>query len=286
IAEAERLLILADGPLHSLPFAALADPTSSGSRRFLIESKPIHRAASATVFALARAERRPRSEARMTAFGDPLYPSVEPRAETAEPRLRSALRNGLDLAPLPASRGEVEHLGKLFPGSRIYVGAEATEGRAKEVDRQTTHLHIAAHGLLDDRFPLDSALALTIPPAPREGQDNGLLQAWEVFEQVRLDAELVTLSACDTGLGQVLGGEGLMGLTRAFQYAGARTVLASLWSVGDESTGKLMQSFYSHLAQGKSKAEALHRAQLGLLRDPDLAHPFHWAGFTLVGDWR
>ena len=77
-----------------------------------------------------------------------------------------------------------------------------------------------------------------------------------------------------------------MGLTRAFQYAGARSVLASLWSVGDESTGKLMERFYGYLKQGQSKAEALRNAQLDLLRSEEYSHPFHWAGFELVGDWR
>ena len=109
---------------------------------------------------------------------------------------------------------------------------QATEERAKTVGKGVRYLHFASHGLLDERFPLNSALALTIPARPAEGQANGLLQAWEIFEQMRIDADLVTLSACETGLGKELGGEGLIGLTRAFQYAGARSVLASLWSVG------------------------------------------------------
>ena len=103
---------------------------------------------------------------------------------------------------------------------------------------------------------------------------------------MRIDADLVTLSACDTGLGKILGGEGMMGLTRAFQYAGARSVLASLWSVGDRSTGELMKRFYGYLKAGQSKAEALRSAQLDLLRGSEFSHPFHWAGFELVGDWR
>ncbi len=287
IGQAERLLILADGPLHSMPFAALADPGTTGGRRFLVEAKPVHRAASATVFALLKQERRERRAIRLTAFGDPLYPETTPRDEEAAPRLRAALRNGFDLTPLPATRGEVESLKRLYPqASRIYLGADATEGRAKAVGMETTHLHIASHGLLDDRSPLDSALAFSIPPRWRESEDNGLLQAWEIFEQVRLDADLVTLSACDTGLGKVLGGEGLMGLTRAFQYAGARSVLASRWSVSDETTGELMERFYGYLKQDQSKAEALRSAQLDLLRSYALSHPLRWAGFELIGGWR
>jgi CHAT domain-containing protein len=137
-------------------------------------------------------------------------------------------------------------------------------------------------------LPLNSALALTLPESPAPGRDNGLLQAWEIFEQVRLDADLVTLSACETALGQEMGGEGLVGLARAFQYAGARSVLASLWGVGDDSTAELMKRFYGHLQAGKAKDEALRAAQIDLLRGaaPGVAHPFHWAPFVLIGDWR
>ena len=124
---------------------------------------------------------------------------------------------------------------------------------------------------------------MTAPEQRAEGQDNGLLQAWEIFESVRLDADLVTLSACGTALGREMGGEGLVGLTRAFQYAGARSVLASLWSVSDVSTARFMQSFYGHLRNGKTKDEALRAAQMESLQD---SHPFHWAAFQLTGDWR
>jgi CHAT domain-containing protein len=129
-------------------------------------------------------------------------------------------------------------------------------------------------------------LALTIPERPAEGQANGLLQAWEIFEQMRIDADLVTLSACETGLGKELGGEGLVGLTRAFQYAGARTVLASLWSVGDESTATLMTRFYGQWKAGKTKDEALRAAQLEMIRARQSSHPFQGAAFQLAGDWR
>ncbi|MEM7354780.1 MAG: CHAT domain-containing protein [Acidobacteriota bacterium] len=287
IERAERLLILADGPLHSLPFAALVDPTVIDGRRFLVEAKPIYHAASASVFALLKQERRERRATRLTAFGDPHYPRHRASDEATGPQLRAALRSGFDFPPLPATRLEVESLRRTYPqGAEIFLGEQATEEKAKAVGRQTTHLHIASHGLLDDRFPLDSALVLTLPEVWKEGQDNGLLQAWEIFEQVRIDADLVTLSACDTGRGKVLGGEGLLGLTRAFHYAGARSVLASLWSVADESTGRLMQRFYVYLEEGLSKADALRRAQLDLVRGNELSHPFHWAGFQLIGDWR
>ncbi|MEM7586084.1 MAG: CHAT domain-containing protein [Acidobacteriota bacterium] len=287
IERAQRLLIVADGPLHSLPFAALADPTALAERRFLVEAKPTHVAASATVFAHLKQNRRTRPRMRLTAFGDPSFRTDSPREPLLEMQVRAATRAGLSLDRLPATRTEVENLREQFPDkSRIYLGSEATESRFKALAGETTHLHIATHGLLDDRFPLDSALVFSLPQTWQEGQDNGLLQAWEIFEQVRIDSDLVTLSACDTGRGKVLGGEGLMGLTRAFQFAGARSVLASLWTVSDRSTTELMKRFYRHLDQGQSKAEALRSAQLELLRSESYPHPFHWAAFQLFGDWR
>jgi len=226
---------------------------------------------------------------RLAAFGDPQYPSVSPdnADRVSDPAVRSVVRGGATLQPLPFARTEVEGIARLYRGSsQTFLGSEATEGRAKSIGRDVRVIHFATHGLVDERFPLESALALTIRESPKEGEDNGLLQAWEIFESVRLDADLVTLSACETGLGKEMGGEGLVGLTRAFQYAGARTVVPSLWSVGDESTAQLMKTFYERLRAGVSKDEALREAQLTLLGDPRTANPFHWAAFEVIGDWK
>jgi CHAT domain-containing protein len=172
-------------------------------------------------------------------------------------------------------------------GARVYVGEQATEGRVKAEARGARYLHFACHGFLDERLPLNSGLALTIPVPPVAGEDNGLLQAWEILEHVRLDADLVTLSACDSGLGKEMGGEGLIGLTRAFQYAGARSVVASLWSVYDRSTADLMRHFYGALRRGVPKDEALRRAQVALIQGgPQRSHPLSWAAFQLFGDWK
>lgn len=174
----------------------------------------------------------------------------------------------------------------------------------KSLDPKTRILHLAAHGYTDEHLPSSSFVALTIPEDTSSAdanpkRDNGLLQVWEIFEKVRLDADLVVLSACDTGLGEEQGGEGLIGLTRAFQYAGARTVMASLWSVQDQATSELMIRFYKHLRAGKSKDEALRQAQIELIRGPievvnekgektlfDASAPYYWAGFQVYGDWQ
>jgi len=139
---------------------------------------------------------------------------------------------------------------------------------------------------VDEHLPLNSGLALTIPDKPKQGQENGLLQAWEIFEQLRLDADMVVLSACQTGLGKEVKGEGLIGLTRALQYAGARSIVASLWNVDDLKTSELMKQLYQQLEKGKSKDEALRAAQLSLINSRTGSHPFFWAAFSLIGDWR
>jgi len=307
IASSERVLVSPDGPLHTLPWAALVRKGHQGepgrAAPHLVEWRPVHVVMSATVYAELQKSRRMGSASSpvlFTAFGDPKYPTLsrDQAGQSANRELRSAVTRGFDLSRLPASREEIEGIASLYPGASVtYAGEQATEERAKSIGKDVRYLHFACHGLLDERFPLNSALALTIPERPAEGQDNGLLQAWEIFEQVRLDADLVTLSACETALGKEMGGEGLVGLTRAFQYAGARSILASLWSVSDESTTELMKRFYGYLKSGKTKDEALRAAQIDLIRAPEgtprgrgstasVSHPFHWAAFQLIGDWR
>jgi CHAT domain-containing protein len=283
IARAERLVVLADGPLHLIPFAALADPTAPGRGRYLVEAKPLDTAASATVFAEVRRARLAKRSARLLAFGDPEYRTAQPSSSSPARALRE---RGLELVPLPGSRREVEALRSLYgESSRVYVGAEASEDRALRAGREPSLVHFACHALADAASPLDSSLVLSLPAEWKPGQPNGLLQAWEILEQVRLDADLVTLSACGTALGQEMSGEGVLGLTRAFQYAGARTVLASLWSVNDESTAFLMDRFYRGLRRGLSKDSALRAAQVEMIRGTR-SHPALWAAFQLSGDWR
>jgi CHAT domain-containing protein/Tfp pilus assembly protein PilF len=313
----QRVLVLADGPLHLLPFAALQ--RSDGE--YLGAWKSLHTALSATVWAELKTTRRPADGSApaptftLAAFGDPHYPvfqSIEPQAgaqsiETARNvpgdfRVRAAVETGrFDWSPLPGTRREVQEIARLFPESsaRIFLGQNATEETAKKLGREPHIIHFAVHGHLDDRFPWNSALALSIPENPPEGHENGLLQVWEILEGVRFDADLVVLSACETGLGEEQGGEGLLGLTRAFQYAGARTVLASLWSVNDLATSELMIRFYKHLRAGLPKDQALQAAQQELIQGPieivnekgererrDFSAPYYWAGFQLYGDWQ
>jgi CHAT domain-containing protein/Tfp pilus assembly protein PilF len=307
IATGDRIVLVPDGPLHLLPFAALIRKDG----RHLMEWKPLSTVLSGTVFAELKKQRRDAaagaetSSPQWVAFGDPWFPPRLPQGrpeDIGEARLRSlSTRAQLQWQRLPQSRREVEEIAALFPADRrrTYLDHEASEEHAKAVGKDARIVHFATHGYVDDRSPFDSGLVLSIPEELAEGRDNGLLQVWEIFESVRLDADLVVLSACETGIGEIRGGEGIIGLTRAFQYAGARSVLASLWRVDDEATAELMQRFYRHLRAGKAKDEALRAAQLELIRRPlrvpdgrggwterNAAAPYFWAALQLVGDGR
>ena len=304
IESSERVVIVPDGPLHRLPFGALI--RNPGPGQYLTEWKPLHTALSLTAYATLReaggklANPAPAGPVRLVAFGDPRYPKGLGSSKEAPNSVRGVLglRN-FNWEALPYTRGEVERIAEIYPGARLYLGEEATEEQAKSVSRDVRILHFATHGYIDDRSPLDSALVLTIPEELPAGRDNGLLQVWEIFESVRLDADLVVLSACESALGRELSGEGMIGLTRAFQYAGARSVVASLWSVADQVTAELMARFHRHRAAGLAKDEALRAAQVELIREPirltatdgqiremDASAPFFWAAFQLFGDWR
>ncbi len=278
----QRILVVPDGPLHFLPFAALAQ-----GDRYLVERKPVHTAVSLTVYAELKRSPQAKERSTVVAFGDAHYPGTMTGTGTREEsQPEDITERGRSFSALPFSRMEVAGITSLFPQSLAYVGSEATEESAKSIRGPLRYLHFATHGVLDSRFPLNSALVLSIPEQPKEGEDNGFLQAWEIFEDVQWEADLVVLSACQTGLGEELAGEGLMGLTRALQYAGARSVLASLWSVDDRRTAELMRVFYTHLKRGAPKDEALRAAQLAMIRSRTATLPFYWAAFSLNGDWR
>lgn len=288
----QRLLVIADGPLHLLPFGALVRRDRAagdeGTPRYLIESTPVYSVVSFTVAAQTLAARasRPRTHARqLVAFGAPRYPTAA--SDGADAATRSFIERSASLAALPGARREATELAAFFgDAGEAFVGDAATEARARDVMPGARYVHLAVHGWLNETFPLNSALAFTIPEQPDPEKGNGLLQAWEVMDQLRLDTDLVVLSACDTGLGPASGGDGLLGLSRAFRFAGARSVVASLWPIADETTPAFMRRLYAALKRGVPTAEALAAAQRDTLKVPDTGHPYFWAPFVLSGDWR
>ncbi len=284
----EELVIVPDGVLNLLPFEALLTSPPTGGpapEAFLLAEFAISYAPSASVWAaLQRAEDGvPASSAALLLLADP---EIEiPSSVRSEPSSAVALRRlyeaeGLPLARLPASRREAAALSRYADaGSSVLTGAAASEAELKRVDLERFRIvHFATHGLLSRSAPARSAVVL----APSAAED-GFLQAREILH-LRLGADLVVLAACETGLLDREPGPAVHSLGTAFLHAGARSVLASLWNVDDERTAELMTAFYRSLATGRSKAEALRSAKLGLLRRSRSAPPRHWAGFVLVGE--
>jgi CHAT domain-containing protein/tetratricopeptide (TPR) repeat protein len=274
----QRLLVVPDGPLHALPFAALArEGAGADSERdwqYLVEWRPVHQVPSLTMLGHLQALPGGRlgPQATLLAAGGPRYASS---AGVVAPQTA--------LPPLPGSRREVELLGSLYGAqAATLLDEHASEEEVRQRLGDADIVHIAVHGIVNERFPLDSSLAFSTP-ADGEGGDNGQLQSWEILEQVRLRARLVVLSACDTAGAREGGGEGLLGLTRAFQFAGAPSVVASLWRVPDEVTPALMVEFHRQVRAGAPIDEALAVAQRAMLRDPRTAHPYNWAAFVLNG---
>jgi CHAT domain-containing protein len=191
--------------------------------------------------------------------------------------------SGSHLYALPETRNELISSSQALkePKTILLLGDKATETEFKsEPLADFKILHFAVHGLSIPNFPERDALVLGRDP---HSKDDGLLQVREIA-QLRLDADLVTLSACNTATGKLEGEEGTTGLVQAFLFAGARTVAASLWAVDDASTQFLMKRFYTHLAQEEDEASALRQAKLDYLRQNGGKPPIFWAPFVVVGD--
>ncbi|HEX7333933.1 MAG TPA: CHAT domain-containing protein [Pyrinomonadaceae bacterium] len=286
LAGKKRLVVVADGALHRLPFEALLLPgaPAHGDLRklpYLIRRFAISYAPSASVLAELQDEQRAAASRGFIGFGDPVY---EQRADSG---IASALRGGgvgrVNLQPLPHSREEINGIAKLFADDEraVFFAEDASEENVKAPERLSRYrmVHFSTHGYVNEARPRFSGLLLSSPQTNRQLED-GLLSAYEVFN-LKLQADLVVLSACETGLGKEVKGEGLMSLMRAFMYAGASSVVISLWNVNDESASDLMIRFYRNLKTGMSKGEALRQAQLETINDNGF--PFFWAPFILVG---
>jgi CHAT domain-containing protein len=191
---------------------------------------------------------------------------------------------GVQFCPLPMTRDEVLGIGQLFrPDQRkLCLGLQATEASLKR-EKLTDYkrIHFATHSVIDEEVPAMSGVVLSLVNA---GDEDGVLRMNEIFN-LDLDAESVVLSACQTGLGKLMRGEGMVGLTRAFMYAGSPRVVVSLWQVNDMATPKFMKAFYRRLTQGDTATAALQQAKLAMLRSdiPAYHHPYFWAPFVLVG---
>lgn len=311
-----RLLIVADGALNYVPFEALvtsANGSDYSSLPYLIKTNEIIYSPSASVVNVIRQQNANRTGRTMLIVADPVFNSNDARSKGATVSavdagtrglgIQSALADvaegnsaptdakmqGLPLARLAGTRVEAEQIGKLARASGAqadtWLDLDASEDNVETRDISKYRvLHIATHGLLNAERPQFTGVVLSLVGNKSE---DGFLRTDEVFN-LRLGSPLVMLSACETGLGKEKRGEGVMGLTRAFMYAGAPTVGVSLWSVADKSTAELMTDFYKRLfaSSETSGSAAMREAQLAMISGKKYSAPFYWAPFVLVGDWR
>ncbi|MBX7221398.1 MAG: CHAT domain-containing protein [Blastocatellia bacterium] len=312
-----RLLVVPDGPLQFVPFAALPEP---GGPHPLVVGHEIITLPSASTLALLREERLSETQAKpsIAVLADPVYQNTDERVEgdrkTAVPtaltnpfsqQIRTRL---LEREEESAATGTTEQVVKRrlligrLPFTKVEadaifkLGATSTSLKAEGFDasRETvfktdfsrfSYLHFATHGYVDGERPELSALVLSMVDRQGQGQD-GFLRMTDIYN-LNIPAELVVLSACETGLGKDVKGEGLVGLTRGFMYAGARRVVVSLWSVNDRATAALMTRFYQKMLSGKLRpAAALRAAQVEMIRQTQWKSPFYWGAFVLQGDYR
>ena len=252
----KRLIIVPHGPLHYLPFQALRL-----DGKYLIQRNPISIAPSISI-AARLATRTPTTTAQLLAFGNP---TINP--EVAD--------------PLPGAEREVRELAQQFPGAKLYFNAEANQTNFRATAPKSRLVHIAAHATVDPLDPLHSKVLL----ADENGQPN-YLQAKDVLGMDLHNVAMIALSACESGLGRVDDGDEVLGFTRSFLSAGTSTMLVSLWPVSDAATETLMTTLYADLAKGEQVQDAMRDAQLAVMKDPATAHPFFWAPFNLIGNWR
>ncbi|MGE0128350.1 MAG: CHAT domain-containing protein [Blastocatellales bacterium] len=309
----KRLVIVASGALEYIPFAALPAPAATTANyQPLIAGHEVVNLPSASSLAIIRSETASRRAAEKTVavLADPVFEANDPRvalargkkttgADDAKPsaiaaNLQRAMRSfdasagRAALTRLPFSREEAEAIAALAPAGKTLkaTGFNANRSTATSDDIGRYRIvHFATHGLLNSENPELSGLVFSLIDEDGKPQD-GFLRLHEIFN-LRLSADVVTLSACQTALGREVRGEGLVGLTRGFMYAGAPRVVASLWQVDDLATAELMKRFYQGmLKNGLRPAAALRSAQLELIKQKRWASPFFWSAFVIQGDWK
>jgi CHAT domain-containing protein/tetratricopeptide (TPR) repeat protein len=286
--EHKRILIVGEGVLQYLPFGALPEP---GADAPLMVNHEIATAPSASVVALLRQEtegRKPASKL-LAVLADPVFQADDPRIAGARSPLRTVSTSAAqDFNRLRFSRTEAEEISR-------WAGPEATlKALDFDASRETAMsaeladyriVHFATHSLLNSEHPELSGVVLSL--VDRSGRpQNGYLRLYDIYN-LRLGADLVVLSACRTALGEEIKGEGLIGLTRGFLYAGAPRVVAALWEIDDRTTEEAMKRFYEGmLGRGERPAAALRAAQIALWKSKGWDAPYYWAAFTLQGEWR
>jgi CHAT domain-containing protein len=291
----QKNILIPDGPLLKIPFEALltesvpkADTTDFSALPYFLREHTISYATSASLFYEARLREQDQSKNRSASNEGLLaFAPVFENGEVSASAQRSMKKDAL-LTALPATRIELTALQSLFMANdqktTTLIGPAATEASFRRSNLASArYLHFATHGFVNEQYPDLSGLALY--PDTTAGNDDNFLSVGEVYN-LKLNAELVTLSACETGLGKVANGEGVLGFTHAFLYAGAENLLVSLWQVQDEATAGLMVDFYRRtlMEEDNGFSENLRTAKLQMIEEGAFSHPYYWSPFVLVGE--
>lgn len=274
-----RLIIIPDGPLFALPFQALQDDDGT----YLVERFAIAYVPSlTTLWVLNSQSRAPRF---VLASSQGQKRSLPLKGQENNQWFWTGLAVSKfegNLEPLPFASEEVKSIASLLNKhkllARVFIGNEATKGAASNALKKSKWVHFATHAILEPDRPLYSRLILKA-----DQKHDGALRAFEVLDSGQVASEMVVLSACETGLGKVLRGEGLMGLVWVFAALGTKTLVVSQWQVNDLSAAQLMKAYYRHLLKGLPPAEALQKAQVELLNRSPFNHPYFWATFMVWG---
>ncbi|MBU2648456.1 CHAT domain-containing protein, partial [bacterium] len=297
--EVNQLIVIPDGVLYYLPFETVLTQIhfQTGTRfpkgrEYLLHRYAIRYTPSVSVLGRIQMQVKNRdlkltaSRKTFVGFGDPEYKPAGPVAKAFHYNPTLKQQGFYELSRLINTKRELDEISAVFDGSgSIYLRENARESTVKGNVAGYRYIHFATHGILDELHPEFSGVVMNLvqPDTP----EDGFLQASEIFD-LSINADLVVLSACETGLGKVIKGEGMVGLTRAFLFAGTSSIVVSLWTVADESTSRLMIHFYKYLKEGDSKDDALRKARLDLMNEMDgteLAYsdPFYWGPFILNG---
>ena len=296
----KRLIIVPDGKLHYFPVAALPLPNSIDDTPILLTNETIYEPSAATLALLMRNGQKPSAATKnLLVFSDPIFSNQDARVsgvnsetqnetgaiQTDKFRFAESLTS---LVRLNASKDESDSIIEIVGASESTALSGAAATREKALDASIGDykiIHFATHGLIKEDRPELSGIVLS--QVDGGGQPvNGVVRLQDIYA-MNLSADAVVLSACDTGIGKEVKGEGLMSLNNAFLQTGAKTVVSTLWKVDDYAARELMKNFYSELASGKvSTSEALRRAQIKLRQNPQYQSPFYWAAFTIEGDYQ
>jgi len=297
--EINQLVLIPDGVLYYLPFETIltqihpkTDERFPGGREYLLHRYSIHYSPSVSVLGMIQTQVKNRDAVTMAkrkkfiGFGDPEYKPAEKDKDSFVYNKTLKQQGFYELDRLFNTRVELREISAIFSKSNLtFLREKAKESAVKKSVKGYQYVHFATHGILDERNPEFSGVVMNLVQS--DTPEDGFLQSSEIFD-LEINADLVVLSACETGLGKVIKGEGMVGLTRAFLFAGTPSIVVSLWTVADDSTSKLMIHFYKFLDKGFPKDEALRKARLTLMTekvDGELYYsdPFFWGPFILNG---